>query len=210
MRTKFLVMSVVLAVAVCGAEANLIVNGDFEQGVYGYTTEYTLYSYGAFPFRYGINTSPYNWDNGFQSFGDHTSGSGNMMLIDASGGASGGAGRICWSQTVSVKPNTDYTFSAWIAQIYLNGIYSNVQFEINGTVIGSYDVPTNTTEWREFTNVWNSGSATAATIIIRETTGNNSRAGNDFALDDILFIPEPMTLALFAAGMFLPLRKRQH
>jgi hypothetical protein len=210
MKTRLLFTVVFLFVLGAGnAQANLIVNGDFEQGVYGYTTEYALYSSGAFPFRYGINTDPKKWDGGFQSFGDHTTGTGNMMLIDASGGASGGAGRICWSETVAVAQNTDYAFSAWIAQIYLYGIYSNVQFEINGAVIGHYEVPTNITEWRQFTELWNSGDATAATIIIRETTGNNSRSGNDFAIDDISFIPEPMTISILAFGSLLVARKKK-
>jgi hypothetical protein len=209
MRTKLLSAIAILVMTVCNVNANLIVNGDFEQGVYGYTTEYTLYSYEAFPFRYGINTDPQKWDGGFQSFGDHTTGTGNMMLIDASGGANGGAGHICWSETVAVAQNTDYAFSAWIAQIYLYGIYSNVQFEINGAVIGHYEVPTNITEWREFTEVWNSGNAVAATIIIRETTGNNNRSGNDFAIDDISFIPEPMTISILAFGSLLLVRRKK-
>jgi hypothetical protein len=209
MRTKFLAAVVILVMTVCGAQANLIVNGDFESGVYGYTTEYTLYSYGAFPFRYGINTKPGQWDYHFESFGDHTSGSGNMMLIDASGGASGGAGRICWSETVGVAQNTDYTFSAWIAQILAYGIYSDVQFEINGTVIGNYAVPVSNTEWRQFTEVWNSGSATAATIVIREITGDNGSSGNDFALDDIyLDVPEPATICLLGIGILSSRRRK--
>ncbi|MCE5339535.1 MAG: PEP-CTERM sorting domain-containing protein [Planctomycetaceae bacterium] len=208
MRTKFLAVVAILVMTVCNVNANLIVNGDFEQGVYGYTTEYHYNPSGTSPWLYYVGTNPDDWDGGYVSIGDHTSGSGNMMMIDASGGAGGGAGRICWSETVAVTQNTDYTFSAWIAQIYLYGIYSNVQFEINGTVIGNYEVPTNTSEWREFTEVWNSGSAVAAAIIIRETTGNNGSPGNDFALDDISFVPEPTTIVLLGFGILLYARKR--
>jgi hypothetical protein len=203
---KFLSVIAVLVMTVCNVNANLIVNGDFESGVYGYETEYGYNPSGTSPWLYYVGTNPHNWDGGYVSIGDHTTGSGNMMLIDASGNAGGGAGRICWQETVAVTQNTDYVFSAWIAQIYLNGIYSNVQFEINGTIIGDYAVPTSTSQWRQFTRIWNSDNSVAATIIIRETTGDNGRPGNDFALDDISFIPEPTTICLLGIGGIL-LRK---
>jgi hypothetical protein len=212
MRTKFLAAVVILVMTVCNVNANLIVNGDFEQGKdVGYTTDYTYFDGGTYPGLYCISTNPYNWSNGYESICDHTSGSGKMMLIDAAGGAGGHTGQTCWSETVAVTQNTGYTFSAWIAQIYFDGtVYSNVQFEINGTVIGSYAVPADTSEWREFTEVWNSGNAVTATIIIRETTGNNA-GGNDFALDDIYFaIPEPATTCLLSLGALSLVRRKKH
>jgi hypothetical protein len=123
------------------------------------------------------------------------------LLIDASGGARGGAGQICWSQTVAVLANVDYTISAWIAQIYLNGRVSNMEFSINGAAIGTCTTLQYDTTWQQFTTTWNSGSATMAVIAIRELTGNNSSAGNDFAMDDISFMmPEPATMALLGLG----------
>jgi hypothetical protein len=207
MSKKYLLTTAALFLMAVGiAEANLVANGDFELGNTGFFTAYDYIANGSFPSQYSINTNPHNWAGGYQSFGDHTTGSGNMMLIDAAGGASGGAGRTCWSETITVSTNTDYTFSAWIAQIYLNGLTSNIEFSINGSVIGTYIVPTTTTTWYEFAKDWNSGSVTQATITIRETTGDNSYPGNDFALDDIAFVPEPATIALLGIGGIL-LRK---
>ena len=209
MGKRCIVVFITTALLVIPVGANLIINGDFEQGNTGFSTAYTYNASSTYPFRYCIKTNPHAWDGGYASFGDHTTGSGNMMLIDASGNAAGGAGQICWSQTVAVLANMDYTFSAWIAQIYLNGLASNIEFSINGVSVGTFLVPTTTPEWQQFTTTWNAGSAATAVIAIRETTGNNTSPGNDFALDDISLIPEPATMLLLGLGAIALLRKRK-
>jgi hypothetical protein len=205
MRTKFLAAVVILVMTVCNVNANLIVNGDFEQGNTGFSTQYTYTVNGTYPNQYSINTNPKNWYNGYWSFGDHTTGNGKMLLIDAAGPAGGTTGQTCWGQNVAVSSNKDYIFSAWIARIS-SGVSSTVRFSINGVTIGT--VVSNSSGWLQVTNTWNSGLNTTASIVICETTGNNS-SGNDFALDDISFIPEPTTIAILTFGMlFARARKK--
>ncbi|MCX6233721.1 MAG: HYR domain-containing protein, partial [Bacteroidetes bacterium] len=162
---------------------------------------------------YAVNTSA--WYNPGTNTGyhpdfhgrDHTNntvGQRNFMMINGSTtliedppGSGNWRQRIIWQQTVSVDPNTDYYFSAW--GMNLNPVAPAIlQFEVNGTLVGSIDdldiapKPTsegevNLSNWVRFysTPYWNSGSATTAVIRIRNL--NTIPGGNDFGLDDISF-----------------------
>ena len=64
---------------------NLLTNGDFEQGNnLGFSSNYTFVTppvtTGAGQYGIGINPQPYN--TSFISMGDHTTGTGNMMIVD--------------------------------------------------------------------------------------------------------------------------------
>jgi gliding motility-associated-like protein len=92
-----------------------------------------------------------------------------------------------WCQTVTVTPNTDYAFSAWLASA-VSGNPAELVFTINGVTIGDpLLAPWGTGQWLNFYSVWNSGSSTTATICI--SNQNTFDSGNDFALDDISFAP---------------------
>jgi hypothetical protein len=98
-----------------GAEAQ-IVNGDFSSGNTGFTSQYSNVANGTFtaPGDYGLTTNPSNpitgFTNGFFSYGDHTSGSGLMLLVDG-----GAPGTYVWGESIAVSPNTTYTFTGWVA-----------------------------------------------------------------------------------------------
>jgi hypothetical protein len=188
------------------ASANIIFNGDFEQGNVGFTSAAT-YSPGNIVnvLTYDVVKNPALDHNQAASYGDHTTGSGLMLAIN--GPTTGPA--IAWGQTLTVKPNTQYTFTAW----YSSWTPTNpalLNFEFNGTSVGSATAPTTTGVWQQFTATWNSGSATSLTLnIVDQTT---AYMGNDFALDDISLngpapqaTPEPTTFALasFGAGGLL-------
>jgi hypothetical protein len=70
-------------------ENNLIVNGDFEQGNTGFTTEYDMPTSSTSQWGLlgdnataAISTSPSEVHNNFCIGSDHTSGSGNMMIFN--------------------------------------------------------------------------------------------------------------------------------
>lgn len=167
---------------------NLIVNGDFSQGNASFITEYNAVA-DPNPFgvqgAYGIVTSPGAWFAPFCTGGDHTTGTGNMMVLD--GSTVPLANVIVWSNQdpVSVLPNTEYTFSYYVASVSPDNP-AQLEVIINGVSQGApVTAPGATCLWTQVSYNWNSGSDTAATFTIYDR--NFSSGGNDFALDDIEF-----------------------
>lgn len=165
--------------------ANSVLNGDFEQGNVDFSSAYTyaapvpnaLYPEGL----YTVTTNPHNVHDGFASYGDHTTGTGNMMVIN---GASTSIN--VWCQTFAVQPNTDYDLSAWGANCSGAGNPAQLQFEINNVLFGSpLQLPLATGQWVEFFATWNSGPNTSVTICIYDA--QTALGGNDFTIDDIKF-----------------------
>jgi gliding motility-associated-like protein len=188
--TRFVTQPGTYSVTVGEMGANLIVNGDFEAGNTGFTTEYDLGtggSFGQLSFEgtYAINTSPSNVHTNFSFCADHTPALGTQMMI-ANGGPE--FNQSVWCQTVAVDPNTDYQFRTWVMNALNDPNVAQLQFSINGTNIGSvFSPPATACNWVQFFQVWNSGSEVSADICI--VNQNTNTGGNDFALDDISFAP---------------------
>ena len=165
----------------------LVVNGSFELGNTGFQSSYA-YSPGniADLSTYDITTNPADVHFSAASFGDHTTGTGEMMAVN--GGQT--SDLTVWSETIAVVPNSDFTVSAWVASWY-PASPAQLDFSINGTSIGTITSPDATGVWQQFSGSWNSGAATSATI--RIVNLNMAFSGNDFALDDISFFgPAPV------------------
>ncbi len=169
---------------------DLVSNGDFELGNTAFSTAYTVGTGGAWglisnPGTYAVTTSPNLAHSNFSNCPDHTTGTGNMMVVN---GAST-ANQSVWCQTFNVTPNTDFEFSAWAMN--LNPVNSaSLAFSINGVQLGNPFAPINagaTCTWENFFEMWNSGASTTATICIVNLS--TASGGNDFALDDISFTP---------------------
>lgn len=167
---------------------NLIQNGDFSQGDTLFTTEYT-YVENPNPFgvqaAYSIVTNPSAWFTAFSSCGDHTSGSGNLMVFDGATDPTGNV--IAWSNQnpVTVLPNTTYTFSYYVASVSPENP-ANLEVRINGVSQGAPVLaPGATCLWTQVSYDWNSGANTTANFAIYDK--NAASGGNDFALDDITF-----------------------
>ena len=166
---------------------NLVVNGDFSAGNTGFTSSYTYSpppSTTLIEGDYSVYNNPFGVHTGFTSMGDHTTGTGNMMIINGGPTASS-----VWCETVPVTPNTNYDFSAWFANCSSVTVGADVpilQFMVNGVLLGT---PTSVTAppgtWVNFFSTWNSGLATTASICIYDET--TAAAGNDFVIDDISF-----------------------
>lgn len=171
-----------------GTTGELVVNGDFSMGTTGFTSDYVPGFGGTYGLlsaagTYAVSTNPQLTHVNFQSFGDHTTGSGSMLVVNGAQILD----QSVWCETVNVTPNTDYAFSAWIASAVASNP-AELIFAINGVTIGDpLLAPFATGQWVNFYSVWNSGSNTTATICI--TNQNALDSGNDFALDDISFAP---------------------
>lgn len=161
---------------------NSIVNGDFSTGNTGFSSSY---AYKTPPNtsegQYWVSTNAQAWNGGMASCGDHTTGSGNMLLVNGSTTAN----VSIWCQTVSVQPNSTYAFITWLMTL-TTGNPAQLQFSINGSLLGSVFVaPNGTCTWQQFYTTWNSGSNTTANICI--VNQNTLASSNDFAIDDISF-----------------------
>ena len=206
-RNSILLASVAITLIVTGSlSANLIYNGDFEFGVAGFSTDYTyvaappdtVYD----PQEYTIHTDPSQCHPSWTvSYKDHTSGAGNMMIVNAATAAD----QTVWAQTVTVTPGTDYDFSYWLSSVYPSNP-AELQLSINGDVLGTDVAPGTVGIWQEASYNWNSGASSSATIRLVDLT--RAYSGDDFAIDDITLIPEPATLLLLGLGGLL-LRKRK-
>jgi gliding motility-associated-like protein len=179
----------VLTALVIDPTKELVVNGDFESGNTSFTSEYTvnnanLYTEG----QYAVSDNPGDFHSNWAACGDHTSGTGNMMIIN---GDSEDNVHV-WETSITVEPNTLYAFSAWIQNIHLISTNSLgwplLQFSISGNNLPGYLQTWDTTcVWYQFYTLWNSGANTSADISI--VNKHLVKLGNDFALDDISFAP---------------------
>lgn len=176
-----------------GSGQNLLLNGDFEQGNTGFSTDYQLFDPNPPPppnitfGQYVVIDDLSDIQTSWSGLGDHTSGSGNFMVAD--GATTSGLNFYC--QTVSVTPNTWYDLSAWVATVFVNpnSQVAELQFTINGVQVGSnYSAPWPFNQWDEFSATWFSGNTTSATLCIEDL--NTIGSGNDFAIDDIFFAPQ--------------------
>lgn len=183
---------------------NLIFNGNFALGDVGFTTDYNSASGGPNgPLdnegEYMVDDDPSDTHQNFAPCGDHTTGDGNMLVVNSSDSQD-----QVWCQVVSVMPNTAYAFSAWATSVFPTNPAS-LQFSFDGVLLGSvFNASGTTCEWQPFFVTWNSGSNTAVEICI--TNVNNESSGNDFAIDDIAFgeICEASAEVTVAVGEELP------
>lgn len=197
------------------APIDLVSNGFFEDGNVGFTSEHTFLTSNSGAGQYTIGTDPKAFNGFFSSFGDKTSGSGNMMIINGSTST----GTVAWEQTVGVTAGQTYEFSIWIANAFTSG-NSLLDLVANGVNIGAASTTSGVTGiWEQFSGSW-TASATG-NIAIQLIENSTAFGGNDYALDDISFTTDMSTVTpvplpasawlLFAglAGIFGLSRKRQ-
>lgn len=189
--------------------AERFVNGDFEAGSTGFTSDYSYNGTdNTLAGQFSVVDSPLDVHPSWANYGDNTSGTG--LMLTANGSTS--AGLAVWRQTVAVVPGADYTFSAWAANSFLNNPAA-LSFRADGVEFLSIQLGSALGQWANVTTVLNSGAATSIEFEIVDTAtfGN----GNDFSLDDISLdgpvpVPEPSSLILLLAGCMGIVRLGRH
>ncbi len=186
-----------------GFSQNLLVNGDFESGsVVGFFSNGAGYTRITPPFSGSTNAG--NWalttnpqllnTSSFVSTGDHTSGTGFMMVVDGNttGGqqnfweAGNAGGGVCGLSTGST-----YTFSYWIRSVY-GPVSGNPTPAILGVdilnantvtlVSGSLTAPPTANGWQQVVFTFRPNGSC---VNIKLFNNNTNFDGNDFAIDDM-------------------------
>jgi outer membrane protein OmpA-like peptidoglycan-associated protein len=166
---------------------NLVVNGDFSNGNFGFETSYTYTNDSSFsggPMvdegEFGITANAQSIHHQFSPCKDHSEG-GNMMVVNGSSVDN----ETIWSQKITVKQNTDYVFSCWIASAH-EASPAILQFSVNGKNRNDAILAApSTCDWKQFSTLWKFSKDEEITISI--INKNTVPMGNDFLLDDISF-----------------------
>jgi hypothetical protein len=192
---KFSIATLTLAVLAAGAPGAVIINGDFEAGNAGFSTDYSYRVVSNAPNfgQYGVTTTSFAWTNFWNTLtADHTTGSGQFMIVDV-----GDTTSVVWRQTVAVTPGTSYSFSAWLAT-WTTFPATTLAVRVDGVQVGLWAAPGNAV-WTPYAASFDSGARTSVEISLVPTTF--FQPGADVAIDDIMIIPAPAPLALAAAGL---------
>ncbi len=159
---------------------NLVVNGDFEQGNKGFSSDYGNQKDLVPEAMYYVTNDAALTHSGFKG-NDHTTTKGSFMVVNGSYIQNSSV----WCQTIKVQPHVLYSFSTWLCSVGTSNPAS-LQFSINGVNMASpFTAPSTLYTWIQFFQWWDSGNDTVARICI--VNQNTVRSGNDFGLDDISF-----------------------
>jgi hypothetical protein len=184
-----------------------IINGNFEAPItpgalpvgLGFTSDYTpvvsnpavmdsLWPDGT----YTVGTNPHSYHSLWSTLGDHTSGTGNMLIVNGSTDSS----KIVWKGANDAPLAAGkYQFSAWLAPVY-PASPALVKFSFGAAQLGS-DFMVSGPGWQEFTA--NFTIPPGSTLNEFDLVNFNlAYSGNDFAVDDIHLqaVPEPGILML--------------
>ena len=186
--------------------ANLLTNGDFSAGNSGFGSDYAFESFISSETQYTVTAA--NTINDVNSFHDWTAietdptgGTGNILVAN---GATD-SGTAVWFETVSVTPNTNYTFSFFGVDVNADRVSDAtlIPFFRGTDVTEGSALDTNGT-WQMSSFTWNSGSATS--VLINLIDANADLAFNDFAIGDLSFaatagaVPETSTWVAMLIG----------
>lgn len=161
---------------------NLLQNADFESGNQGFASDYQYSATtGASPGSYTVGSNPEAWNAAFASCVDHSSGTGNMLLVNGSTTA----GQVIWEQSVAVTPGSQYEFTSFLQKISAVE-FPGIRLLVNGESVPLAGSLSNIAcNWDELRANWfSAGSAVAELQLISLVDWAD---GNDFALDDLQF-----------------------
>ena len=180
-----------LLCATPAAAQNLLPNPGFEAGNTGFNTAYTYIpppTADPGPGNYTIGTDNRAFNPNFlASYGDHTTGTGRYMIVNASLVATTNV----WQRNVTgLQPNQSYQFSFWLLNTFPTS-KARIQVAINGTNVGApFTNPNDGGVWQLNTLTVNTGAGTSLDIRLRNV--NTDSNGNDFGLDDMSLTAPPV------------------
>lgn len=206
---KSLIATSMIALALTGTASaqNLIVNGDFEAGISGFSTDYRVNASGCIG-CVGVDDRTLDWyfvPSLVYDYRDHTSGTGLMLQWDPPEPPSG---KRIWYQSVSVVAGTTYSFSGWVREANSESSPNNglVGVYANGVLLGQKSAPDGSwAQWSFDYTATTTGSIELALRDLYPTTFN----GTYSTIDDLSFsavaapVPEPEIYAMMGFGLGL-------
>jgi len=120
-KTITIAMITVIALSMSAVGQNLIDNGDFEAGNAGFDSEYNYVSSTGPtalqpPLVYTVGTDPSLYHSAWGNFGDHATGTGNMMIVNGTSVEATEPEKLVWGQEVTLpaceSQETGYTIYA--------------------------------------------------------------------------------------------------
>jgi uncharacterized repeat protein (TIGR01451 family) len=126
---------------------------------------------------YTIDTNPNRSHTAFASFGDHTTGSGRMLI--ANGRA---VVNSVWSRRISgLTTGRQYRLRLFGASAF-PAAPARLEFRINGAAVANQQLPATTGIWTGLSVLFNAGASEVTVAVVDLTT---AAGGNDFVVDDI-------------------------
>jgi len=158
-----------------------IINWNFDQGVSGFQTDYSVTSYNTSVKQCTVTTSVRGFNSGWSQCNDHTGSSGNGFMLLVNGADT--PNQVVWHQNLTIKPFTLYKLSLWVTPVFADNP-PRLRFYFNGVPDTTTFKPTGQTcNWQQYKTEWRSGNNTALQLSVFEE--EHQFWGNDFAIDDI-------------------------
>ncbi len=156
-------------------------NGNFSSGNTGFLSNY---NYNAFSIwnegTYAVGPNPNTVHPNFSAWGDHTTGTGNYMLVNGSTTAN----KVLWRQTVNFPAGAQVTMRWWMLTFATPA--GSLQLKLYGSNVGTaVTTPTGTGTWSQYSKTFTMPAT--GTGIINLVTLSSAGSGNDFGVDDITF-----------------------
>jgi hypothetical protein len=168
---------------------NLLTNGDFSQGASGFSSDYGYVApnpgFSTTVDEYSVITNPgADFANGYDSYGDHTSGEGKMLFVDGTNTGS------FWRESVTLAARATYSFSFFVTGADGSNLPS-LAFTLNGGAIeAGFQVSAagGGSNWQLETYSFTTTTAGSYTLAMSDLDG--VAEGNDFTLDDLSLVKE--------------------
>lgn len=197
-----------LALALVGTAnaQNLIVNGDFEAGISGFSSDYRVNASGCIG-CVGVDDRTLDWyfiPSLVYDYRDHTSGTGLMLQWDPPSTNTNTA-RI-WYQSVSVVAGTTYNFSGWVREANSEPSPNNglVGVYANGVLLGQQSAPDGS--WAQWSFDYTATTTGSIELALRDLYPTTF-FGTYSTIDDLSFsavaapVPEPEIYAMMGLGL---------
>ncbi len=167
---------------------NKVANGDFEKGNIDIGTHYKYTNKRSYPYgpmvdegEYGVTNRPKTIHHMFNNCGDHTTGKGQMMVVNGSDKP----GKLIWLELFKVKPNTRYEFSCWVSSA-VGHAPAELEIQVKYKTVKRFSLSRQTCHWQQL-KITVTTPADAKYVAISLVNSNRIMDGNDFFLDDISF-----------------------